>query len=324
MTQLLELRSRLVAWYQRFDIILLPLMKFTLVFISYMRLSKMFGFNNGLTGFMPVLLLSLVSSIISLNAALIVMIIYIVVLLYSVSWIMSLTVLALSLILYCFFIRLVPRYSGIIIAMPIMTYFGIPYVLPIGVGLFAGISGIIPCSIGVFAYYLLGGIRTNISLLEQLSDSQNVLKVYNDIMTSLLTNYDMFATILAFAAVVLVMNQIKNISMDYSFEISVAAGAVTNMLVHIILMLNWELKVSILRLIVLSFVSGLLVLIAELIYRPLYYAGTERVKFEDDDYYYYVKAVPKLKMTGVKVKEKHFITKINTEDEVEEELDIND
>ena len=39
------------------------------------------------------------------------------------------------------------------------------------------------------------------------------------------------------------------------------------------------------------------------------YSGTEYVQFEDDDYYYYVKAVPKLKVAKRDVKVKHINVK---------------
>ena len=36
------------------------------------------------------------------------------------------------------------------------------------------------------------------------------------------------------------------------------------------------------------------------------YARTERVQFEDDEYYYYVKAIPKKMVAGKEVTVKHF------------------
>ena len=130
------------------------------------------------------------------------------------------------------------------------------------------------------------------------SNSENTLKIYNDVLSSLLGNYPMFASMLAILAVILTMNVVKNIKMDFSFEISVAAGMVTNLLVYIVLMLNWELGIGMGKLFFNTLVSGIPILIASLVYRPLYYAGTERVQFEDDDSSDYVKAVPKVTVSA--------------------------
>ena len=39
------------------------------------------------------------------------------------------------------------------------------------------------------------------------------------------------------------------------------------------------------------------------------YSGTEYIQFEDDDYYYYVKAVPKIKVTASDVQVKRINVK---------------
>ena len=55
-----------------------------------------------------------------------------------------------------------------------------------------------------------------------------------------------------------------------------------------------------------SIISLLIGFLIQFLFMNLDYARTERVQFEDDDYYYYVKAVPK-KMVAVKeVTVKHF------------------
>ena len=55
-----------------------------------------------------------------------------------------------------------------------------------------------------------------------------------------------------------------------------------------------------------NILSLLISFVIQFLFMNLDYARTERVQFEDDDYYYYVKAVPK-KMVAVKeVTVKHF------------------
>lgn len=39
------------------------------------------------------------------------------------------------------------------------------------------------------------------------------------------------------------------------------------------------------------------------------YSGTEYIQFEDDDYYYYVKAIPKIKVTASDVQVKRINVK---------------
>ena len=54
------------------------------------------------------------------------------------------------------------------------------------------------------------------------------------------------------------------------------------------------------------FISLLIAFILQFLFMNLDYARTERVQFEDDDYYYYVKAVPKKMVAVREVTVKHF------------------
>ena len=56
-------------------------------------------------------------------------------------------------------------------------------------------------------------------------------------------------------------------------------------------------------------VSIILTLIIKVFIISVDYSGTEYAQFEDDDYYYYVKAVPKIKVTKQDVKVKRINVK---------------
>ena len=74
--------------------------------------------------------------------------------------------------------------------------------------------------------------------------------------------------------------------------------------------------------------------VLEFLFMDLDYSRTERVQFEDDDYYYYVKAVPKKMVSGMdkSIKQyngnspfdkKHLENKVSRK-EIAEELDIDE
>ena len=55
-----------------------------------------------------------------------------------------------------------------------------------------------------------------------------------------------------------------------------------------------------------SILSMLIGFVLQFLFMNLDYARTERVQFEDDDYYYYVRAVPKKMVASKEVTVKHF------------------
>ena len=55
-----------------------------------------------------------------------------------------------------------------------------------------------------------------------------------------------------------------------------------------------------------SVVSAAIALVIQFLFFNLDYSRTERLQFEDDEYYYYVKAVPKAFISGTDKKVKRF------------------
>jgi hypothetical protein len=240
-------------------------------------------------------------------ANLIIAIFYLALQLYTASIMMSATIIAIAIILFCFFVRYIPKYSDAIMAMPVLYGIRLPFTLPISFGLFYTPITIIPTCIGIFAYYFLVGINKNIGTLEQVKNSDDPFEVYTNTIKSVISNQAMFSSMIVFSIVIIVVYIIRNLKIDYAFEIASAAGAAASMLGMFILMLRYEVGFGIAGVIFGSIISGAISYFIIFMVRPLGYAAVENVQFEDDDYYYYVRAVPKLKDLGNKVEIKHVV-----------------
>ena len=110
----------------------------------------------------------------------------------------------------------------------------------------------------------------------------------------LMKNGEMWLNVIAFVVVVLAVNLIRTRMMDYAWRIAIIAGGVT---LHcdyacgkyVVL----DVEVSMVSLIIYTVVAVLIGIILEFFVFGGDYTRTERLEYEDDDYYYYVKAVPK-------------------------------
>ncbi len=298
MKNFLELRTRLVVFYQKTDYLLKPLFKFLLTLTAALRLRAMFNYDDFFSTNLAVLLISVIAAFIPMSMTLAILVVYASLLIQPVSVMMSIIPLSVYLIFSCFFLRLIPEYSCAVIAMPVLILWKLPYVIPMAIGLFATPVGIIPTCAGVLAYYLLNGIKADIITIESVSGKENPVRMVSDTLNDVLKNEKMYALMAVFAFVIIVMFLVRNIKMDYSFEISIAIGASVLAISLLILLLRTDMGMGITEIIIASVVSGIMIYISYLLYRPLFYAGTERVRFEDDDYYYYVRAIPKIKILG--------------------------
>ena len=130
----------------------------------------------------------------------------------------------------------------------------------------------------------------------------------------------MFIAVVIFAIVITVVYIIRQFSFEYALVISIGAGVVTNILSFLIADLKYANTVNIGTLILMSVVCGFIALIAEFMKRVLDYTAIERVQFEDDDYYYYVKAVPKVNVSIPRYNVKRMVdTDSGNEEEDDEE-----
>ena len=113
----------------------------------------------------------------------------------------------------------------------------------------------------------------------------------------------MYTIIVIFAITIVVTSILKKFNYSYSIYIAIAAGTVVNILGSIVAgyIVNNDVPMG-------SVVAGSLIgiILAGIIrfgQGVLDYKHTERVQFEDDDYYYYVKAVPKIDSEKKKAKQ---------------------
>ena len=81
---------------------------------------------------------------------------------------------------------------------------------------------------------------------------------------------------------------------NYATDISLMLGGLINIVGYIIMSLIIDLEINIFLLFLNTFISVLISFIIKFFDIMLDYKSIERVSFEDDENYYYVKIVPKI------------------------------
>lgn len=198
--------------------------------------------------------------------------------------------------MYTLFLRYTPKLGYVVIAIPILYLLKIPYVVPILLGLFTVPISIIPTSCGVIVYYLFNIIKEAKTLQIDVT-VEDTLQLYSYVANGLVTNKQLLLTIIVFAGIIIVTYVVRRMKFDYAHEIAVVAGALTCILGFLISNLFFDISNHIGVMILGTLGSGILAVIIQFFHLALDYTGVEHVQFEDEDYYYYVKAVPKINVT---------------------------
>jgi len=222
-----------------------------------------------------------------------------------VSFEMTLIVAVFLLITAILYYSFSPKDAYILILTPVLFTLKIPYVLPFILGLGGSLTSIIPVGCGIFMYYLFIYIKQNLSSLLN-SASVEVTQRYTQMLNAIIGNKLMILMIIAFAVTIVSIYLIKKLSIDYVRMIALVSGLVLLLIVVFVGNILFAVSVPVPELIAGIIISILIAYIYDFFILTVDYTRTEFTQFEDDDYYYYVKAVPKLSLKASDKKVQNF------------------
>ena len=286
MTALLELKQKIKNLYGEYEIYILPFLKFVLALVYFIWINANMGYMEQINNIFIVLILALICSI--LPSGVMIFVGFAMMLAHGYALGPEVAGFLLVLIL---FLRFSSGTNLVLVFTPLSFGFSVPALLPIGSGLLSSAASALPAGCGVVIYYFIRFLSVQHKLLENpdvlMTDK---LKLLTD---GIVQNWGMWITVIAFIVVILLVNLIRTRSFDYAWRIAIVAGGVVYILVVLGGGVILNLNIDMINLIVYTVVSVVVGLLLEFFVFGGDYSRTERLEYEDDEYYYYVKAVPK-------------------------------
>lgn len=292
MTNLLVLREQLKKFYGKYEIYITPVYKFLLALISFAMINQKIGYMSALNNIAVVLVLALLCSFLPVNLTVVMAAAVTLAHLYAFSLECAIVALAAFLLMFILYFRFSPKDALAVLLTPLCFGLKIPYVIPLAVGLVGTPVSAVSVACGVIVYYMVHYMSESASVLATF-DAEGVVEKFRYIIDGIFGNKTMLLVLIAFTVTIVVVYFIRRLSVDYSWTIAMIIGALADILILLFGKLIYNTDTSIIGLIVGSVVSVFLVKILEFFLFNVDYSRTELAQFEDDEYYYYVKAVPK-------------------------------
>ncbi len=292
MTNLLVFREQLKKYYSKYELYLTPVFKFLLALVTLVMINSSIGYMSELKKFSVVFVLSLMCSFLPMNFIVFVAAIVTLGHLYKFSMECALVVLVVFLLLFILYFRFSSKDTIAVLFTPLCFILKIPYVMPIAMGLVGTPASAVSVASGAIIYYTLSYMTGSASVLNTFEED-GALEKFRYVIDGMLENKAMYVTLAAFVATVIVVYFIRRLSVEYAWTIAMVTGALLDVLVMLFGDLMYNTNLSVVGLIVGSVVSVALAKALEFFVFNVDYSRTEYVQFEDDEYYYYVKAVPK-------------------------------
>lgn len=317
MTQLLVIREQLKKICGKYEVYLVPVGKFLTALITFLFINGNIGYMEKVAKFPIALILALLCSFLPLNFIIVCSAFLSLVHVYALSMECALILGIIYLLMFLLYFRFSPKDTFVVILTPICCMLQIPYAIPLSLGLIGTPASVVSVSCGVVVYHILKYIKESANALSAL-DADGVMAKFKYLIDGIVGNKEMFVMVIAFAVTVILVYIIRRMNIDYAWTIAIIVGGLADILILLIGDLMYTTNIPIIGVILGSVLAFGVVKVLQFFVFNVDYARTERVQFEDDEYYYFVKAVPKITISTPEVKVKKVSGKSAEKEEVTE------
>lgn len=297
MSELLVMREKLQKFYADQSLFINKTLQFILAFVSFYLINDNIGLMKAATTPIMGLALAVICTFLppvftALAAAALVLLH-----LFSLSLgVMGATAL-IFLMMFIFYGRFTPGRAVVLLIMPIAHMLHIPYVVPVACGFAMAPTAAIPIAFGTIVYYMIQCVKESAAIISGTDGIVGQISLY---IKMVFQNKELWVTVAAFVICTLAVYAVRRMSMDYAWKFAAAVGAIVNILVTVAGDFVFDIHISYGILIGGNCIAILVGMILEFFLFSVDYSRTEHIQYEDDEYYYYVKAVPKLAISAPK------------------------
>lgn len=286
--------------------------QFIAAFMTFYLINSNVGFMKAAASTIATLALSVICTFFPIIITVIMATALILAHMFSVSLSILAATAAIFLIMYIFYFRLTPKMALIVLLTPLAFMLKIPYVIPLACGLVFTPISLVAVSCGTIVYYMMQYVKKAAPGLKGKGNAGFMTDI-SAYVKQVFQNKEMWIIIAAFVICLLLVYTVRRQAANHAWKIAIAAGSAANIIIIAVGDIAMGVDTSYSMLVVGNVVAVVIGLILEFFFFSVDYSRSENLQFEDDEYYYYVKAVPKL---SVATPEKT-VKKINERQETE-------
>ncbi len=302
---LISIRDEIGRMYGKYDTLFRSSMKFFMALATFIMIGLVMGQMPAFENLLIVLVLSVLCAFLPTDSIVLIGALLAVFHFYSISLEAMLAGGGLLVIALLLYFSVAPRTAFPLLFGAIAAGFHIPGAAAVLFGLLAGPLAAVGVGFGVLICYLLRMVSAYGGNLQAASsDAADALMEKIVLMTSKVWgNKEMILTAILCVLIIWIVNIIRRLQIPYAWMIAAAIGSACMVAGRILGMYFLKIPFELLYLAIEVLAGLVFAWFAQILFFNLDYKKTEMVQFEDDEYYYYVKAVPK----------KRFMSEIETD-----------
>lgn len=304
MSTLLVWKERLQKLYASYSVYILKGIQFVMGILIFGLINYNIGFMKMASSVLCTIGLAVICTflpmlVMTMAAALLILVHF-----YALSLPIAIVSAVIFLLMYIFYFRFTPKKSWLVLVAALAFGLKIPFVIPVAFGLMGTPVWIVPAACGIISYYMVDFVKGSATALKS-ADADGIAASLMSFTKQVLGNKEMWLMIMAVAIGILVVNVVRSRAVSNAWKIASASGSVVCVIVAAAGNMILEGRLSYASMVVSAVLGIILGLVLEFLFFSVDYSGTENIQFEDDEYYYYVKAVPKVGVSAPEKQVKH-------------------
>lgn len=290
MENLLVYKKKIQQFYAKNSRYIDPASRLLLAALVFGLISKETGFARTLATPLAVAGMSLVCGLLPVSATVFVATLLLLIHFFVVSKAVAAVTFLIFIVFYIFYLKFAPKTSLVILLTVIAFVLKIPYVIPIAVGLMGTPILLVPVFAGILTSVMVEYVKGiaaagtgEIGFMEEMT-------VYLQKISGNKEMWIIFGTIFVSALAVYL---IRRMMIANAWKIAGGCGVVINVAAISVGDMVFNLHISYPELIIGNIVALVVAIVLEFLFFAIDYSRGEDLRFEDEEFYYYVKAVPK-------------------------------
>lgn len=294
MDTLLKVRGMAKKIYSEYETPIRIVLKFIFILFTLNYITAQIGYYE-LLNLLPIrLFIAVLSAFLPVSIGVFIVAVVAIIQLFKLSVLMGALAAILFIIAYFLYLKFAPEQGIFVLAMIVLAPLNLHYAVALILGLFFGPATIVPSAM---AMILISFVRCMKSVAEAMGSGFNIESMmagYQEIIDGVMGDKNMILAIIVVAVVIILAYVISKIPFDYSWYVAIGVAAVAGIIVDIagasVLGADSNAGSAVVGLIL----GAVIAVIFQFFKCIVDYPKKEYLQFEDDEYYYYVKAIPKL------------------------------
>ncbi|MCR4831039.1 MAG: hypothetical protein K5883_06240 [Pseudobutyrivibrio sp.] len=293
MNAFIRLRDDIRKFILSREMLFIKIWSAIVAFVGLICIKVNFGYNKTVSQTWLLIVIALLCAFFPIQGVSVVLTIVLLLDLLELSTEAAVVALALIVASYlvCAYFRSKNTYNTVVV--PICYSFHSPFVIALGAGLLSSINELCSVICGSVTAYYLHIVKDNAAAIIDETSDVSVISLLNEQMLKGRMFYFFLAAMTSMFLIVYMLRQSK---INMSWIVANLAGVAVEFIIMLTGYLLTSQKTEVPGLMLGNLIVIIVGVLLNYFILDLDYSRIEKVQFEDDDYYYYVTAVPKIRI----------------------------